>query len=341
MFFHVFSRQNPLFSHSPFLRGNLNTDVVQKVTFYHSGNQVIGADADGSNSWNHTWKGAAAGHYTVTAVAEGSAGQLIASVDNLPVAIVQQTAPTVPVISPAGETRICSGDSVILRVAAQPEGSYQWQKDGVATRDNAASLTVQAAGSYTVVVSNRCGERVSTESAVVTLQTVPRTQTISGSKEPTLCQGNVTLSVPGEAEVTYQWLLNGTVASSTGNAYEASRPGTYTLRLTNRCGTTQASNAFTIYADTLGPLLTLNPWPTALWAPTGAYHTFNVTDLVMAAQDACAGNVLDQVVITRVTSDEAELSTEDFTTNDMVIAGDCRSVQLRAELLAQPVHRVA
>jgi len=85
--------------------------------------------------------------------------------------------------------------------------------------------------------------------------------------------------------------------------------------------------------DTQGPTITLNGNVIALWPPNHKYKTVQVSDLVASASDNCdAGLGLGSVSIAKVTSDEAENGNGDGNTlNDIVIAGDCKSVQLRAE----------
>jgi hypothetical protein len=60
-----------------------------------------------------------------------------------------------------------------------------------------------------------------------------------------------------------------------------------------------------------------------------------VTDLIASASDGCDSGVnLNDVRITQVTSDEPDDvpgGGDGNTTQDMVIASDCKSVQLRAE----------
>jgi hypothetical protein len=70
-----------------------------------------------------------------------------------------------------------------------------------------------------------------------------------------------------------------------------------------------------------------------LWSPDHTYTTFNVSDLVTSVSDNCDPNVgISSVVIVKVTSDEPDDANADgFTVNDIVIASDCKSVQLRAE----------
>jgi hypothetical protein len=79
--------------------------------------------------------------------------------------------------------------------------------------------------------------------------------------------------------------------------------------------------------DTGAPTITLNGNQIALWSPNHSYHTVNVSDLVASASDSCDANVnLTGVVIAQVSSDEGNNSS-----GDILIAGDCKSVQLRAE----------
>ena len=70
-----------------------------------------------------------------------------------------------------------------------------------------------------------------------------------------------------------------------------------------------------------------------LWSPDHTYKTFNVSDLVSGVSDNCDPNMgISGVKIVSVYSDEPDDATADGSTvNDIVIAADCKSVQLRAE----------
>jgi len=70
-----------------------------------------------------------------------------------------------------------------------------------------------------------------------------------------------------------------------------------------------------------------------MWPPNHQYPTFRVTDFVVSPTDGCDTDLgAGAVVIAQVTSDEPENSGGDGNTvNDIAIAPDCRSVQLRAE----------
>jgi hypothetical protein len=81
------------------------------------------------------------------------------------------------------------------------------------------------------------------------------------------------------------------------------------------------------------PTITLNGQTPSMSPPNHKYHTFQVTDFVTGASDNCDSSVNgNSVYITQVTSDEAENGPGSGNTlNDIVIAADCKSVQLRAE----------
>ncbi len=70
-----------------------------------------------------------------------------------------------------------------------------------------------------------------------------------------------------------------------------------------------------------------------LLPPNHDYHTFKIADLVSSVTDTCDASLgLANAVITQISSDEAvNASGSGNTQNDIVIASDCRSAQLRIE----------
>lgn len=83
------------------------------------------------------------------------------------------------------------------------------------------------------------------------------------------------------------------------------------------------------------PTITLSTNPLTLFPPNHSYRTITVSDMVVSAGDTGDPNLdINDVVIAQVTSDEVEDapgSSDGNTFNDIVIAADCKSVQLRAE----------
>jgi hypothetical protein len=83
--------------------------------------------------------------------------------------------------------------------------------------------------------------------------------------------------------------------------------------------------------DTQGPSITTTG--KTLWSPDHKYVSFNVSDLVTSASDNCDPTVtIGSVRIVSASSDEPDDADADGSTiNDIVIAADCHSVQLRSE----------
>ena len=75
--------------------------------------------------------------------------------------------------------------------------------------------------------------------------------------------------------------------------------------------------------------------PISFWPANHKYVTIAITQSVIAVTDACAGNInVNNVIIISVSSDEPEDVTgggDGNTTEDIVIADDCQSVQVRRE----------
>jgi hypothetical protein len=71
-----------------------------------------------------------------------------------------------------------------------------------------------------------------------------------------------------------------------------------------------------------------------LWPPNHKYSTVYLSDFVLSVTDNCSEISVENVVITSVSSDEAEDANgngDGNTLNDIVIAADCKSVELRRE----------
>jgi FG-GAP-like repeat len=84
---------------------------------------------------------------------------------------------------------------------------------------------------------------------------------------------------------------------------------------------------------TLPPVITLRP-AIELWPPDHKYHIITIAQMVQSVSDDSDGNLFNNVVIEKVTSDEpddASRKADGTTINDIVIAGDCKSVRLRSE----------
>lgn len=154
---------------------------------------------------------------------------------------------------------------------------------------------------------------------------------VSVANDPGLCGAVVNYDTPGDASC-------GTVSCDhpSGSFFPV---GETTVVCTSSAGPT--CDFKVIVTDEEAPVITTNSAIT-LWPPNHSYSTIAVTDLVVSAVDNCdAGVGVGSVVITQVTSDEAENGTGDGNTlNDIVIGADCKSVQLRAERMGSGNGRV-
>jgi|GEM_PF-1882135 len=148
------------------------------------------------------------------------------------------------------------------------------------------------------------------------------------------CGANVTYTEPSGPDC-------GTVTCDhpTGSFFPV---GTTTVTCKSSVDPTASCSFKVTVKDTQAPEITTIARPVTLWPPNHKYATFEVSDLVLAASDNCDTTVdVDSVSIPRVTSDEPENDGGDGnTSNDIVIAPDCKSVQLRAERMGGGNGRV-
>ena len=80
------------------------------------------------------------------------------------------------------------------------------------------------------------------------------------------------------------------------------------------------------------PVIGVPEEPIELWPPNHEYHEISLEDVITDVDDNEDDLSVDDVTITSVTSDEEENGEGDGnTTDDIVIAEGCQSVQLRAE----------
>ncbi len=109
---------------------------------------------------------------------------------------------------------------------------------------------------------------------------------------------------------------------------------TITWRATDASGNYSECTQTVTVIDTEKPTITIDAnQQMSFWPPNHQYQTVRVTDFVLSAQDNCDTTVnRSKVYITKITSDEAENGPGSGNTlNDIVIASDCKTAQLRAE----------
>lgn len=84
--------------------------------------------------------------------------------------------------------------------------------------------------------------------------------------------------------------------------------------------------------DTEPPIITGITEALLVWPPNHKYKTYHIEDFVSSVSDDCTDLSLDDLIITQVTSNEADDAKGDgHTVNDIIISADGKSVDLRTE----------
>ncbi|HEY0765264.1 MAG TPA: hypothetical protein VGD61_22990 [Pyrinomonadaceae bacterium] len=245
---------------------------------------------------------------------------------------------------PADQT-VCQGVTASFSTTASGDNlHYAWTVDGSPFNGDSSSINVPtgslSTGSHTVVVTvtGSCGTVV--QSANLTVN--PNTATTDPADQ-SVCQGtnaNFSTTASGVGPFSYAWTLDGNPVG--GNSPNVSIPtgslsvGNHTVVVTTTgasCGSAMQTAILNVTGGT--PVINLITNSVSVWPPNHQYQTFNVSDFVSSATGGCSGNtdLTSSVVIQKVSSDEPENSSgaDGNTVNDIVIAANCKSVQLRRE----------
>jgi len=245
---------------------------------------------------------------------------------------------------PADQT-VCQGTTASFSTSATGENlHYAWTLDSSPFGGDTSSINVPtgslSVGSHTVglTVTGSCG--TVTQSATLMVQAPTAT---TDPADQTVCQGtdaHFATTASGTGPFHYAWTLDGSpfngdsasITVPTGSLSVGNH--TVTVTTTGTCGTATQTATLTVTSPT--PTINLSATSATMWPPNHQYQTFNVSDFVSSATAGCdsSTDVTSSVVIQKVSSDEAEdnPSGGDGTTlNDIVIAPDCKSVQLRRE----------
>jgi DNA/RNA endonuclease G (NUC1) len=196
--------------------------------------------------------------------------------------------------------------------------------------------------SFTYTISDGNG---GTDTATVNINVTPVNDAPvanAGLDQTPFCTAAVSLDGTGSSDVddasntlTYVWTEGSTVIASGANPTVALSLGvhTITLTVTDPHGLSSQDTVTITVLDNSLPVITLTGQTIVLESANHQYETINLSSLVASASDSCDPTVdLSDVVISQATSDEAENGIGDGgTSNDIVIAPDCKSVQLRAE----------
>jgi hypothetical protein len=246
-----------------------------------------------------------------------------------------------PVVADAGtdQTVECAGATTAVTLdgtASTGPGtlSYTWT-EGATTLGTGATLGISLpVGPHTITLTVTSSGGGSDDDTVQIniVDTIAPTIMLNGAN-PMTVECHTSFSDPGATasdgcagDLTGAIMVSGSVNPNV--------VGTYMLTYSVTDGSNNASVIRTVnVVDTTPPVITLNGASPSMWPANHKYRNFQVTDFVASVTDSCGTSLgVSSVVISRVTSDELENSAGDGNTlNDIVIAANCKSVQLRAE----------
>jgi hypothetical protein len=200
---------------------------------------------------------------TITVTANNSCG----SSSPRTISVTVNSAPSTPVITPAGPLTVCSGVPITLSVQSPQSGvTYYWSND--AMTGNSHTVTDFNGGLYCYAY-NSCGN--SNNSNTVSISLISPPQVSASASLNTVCSGS-TITLNGNAIGATSWNWsgpNGFNSTLQNASVIATISGVYTLTATNSCGSNSASTA---YVNVFTP-------------PTGVSASTSTTT-------ACSGNTI-------------------------------------------------
>ncbi len=237
--------------------------------------------------------------------------------------------------TPPVDQTVCAGQSVTFSVnAAGTSPTYQWRKGGVNISGATSSsytktgVTTADAGSYDVVVSvNNCTS-VTSSPAILTINTAP-TITTQPAASQIICLGTsvtFSLTATGTPAPTYQWKKGEiNISGATGSSYtiasvSAADAATYTVLVSNNCGSVTSSNAV-LTTTTVGSWIgvTSTDWFTASNWGCGVIPT-STTDVTIPVSTPFMPNIIGGGAVCRNITNNGGLTISG--TNNLDVYGD-------------------
>jgi hypothetical protein len=208
---------------------------------------------------------------------------------------------------------------------------------GTITGTTADPMTYTAQGTFTVLWSYDDGNgntSTQTQTVIVDDVTAP---TITAPADLTVDADAGACAATVVALGTATTGDNCSIATSSNDHSSSTYPiGTtiVTWTATDAVGNTQTATQSVTVVDNQAPVLTLAS-EAEIWSRNHDYRTFDIGSMITGISDNCTSDLgTSDARIWKVTSDELEESAssgDGNTLDDIVIAGDCQSVQLRRE----------
>ncbi len=248
------------------------------------------------------------------------------------VTVTDGTPPTITAPPPSFASANSSCQAAIPDVAT---GSATDNCGPVTVTQSPAAGTLVGLGPHPITITATDGAgNTSTATTTFTVNdTTGPVITLNGAN-PYYVECHTTFVDPGATATDN---CSGNVAVVATGVVNSNVPGTYTrtYTATDAAGNTTTTTRTVIVRDSSAPTINVTAQSLELWPPNHKYETYTVASLVTSVTDSCNTSLgISAVRIASVTSDELDDDPnggDGNTTNDMVIAADCKSVQLRAE----------
>ncbi|WP_430403139.1 FG-GAP-like repeat-containing protein [Fluviicola sp.] len=223
------------------------------TTFCSGGSVILTSSASSNNLWStgettQSITVTTSGSYTVEQIVSGCT-----SGNSTATSVTVNPNPSVPTITAGGPTTFCAGGSVVLTSSAAAGNVWS-------TSATTQSITVTAAGSYSVNVTNGFGCTTSSASPItVIVNPIPSVPTITAGGPTTFCSGNNVVLTSSAASGNL-WSTGETTQSIT-----VTTSGSYTVeQILSGCssGASASTN------------VTVNPTPATPTISAGGLTTF-------------------------------------------------------------------
>jgi len=227
------------------------------VTYSWTGNSIVSGGTTSSPTVN------AVGNYTVTVTDTITGCTATASV----LVNLNNTPPNVSTVSPVSFNCITGTTGTISVTSSTPGVSYSWSGPGVVSGGTSNIPSINAPGTYTVVVTNPANGCTATGTVLVT--TFTQQPNVSGSTGITLncitTSGTITANSTTSG-VNYSWTGPGVVSGTNTSTPTVNAGGTYTVTVTATNGCTKTATVLVTNNNTppnvsLNSTLTLNCVP--------------------------------------------------------------------------------
>jgi len=255
--------------------------------FCSAGSKTLTSSSATGNQWylegvllngatNQTVSADTAGHYTVVVTTNGCSSAASAATN-----VTINPTPAKPVVTAGGPTTFCADGSVTL--TSSSASGNQWSLNGnPITGATNQSFVATASGNYTATVTTLGCVSSASDPAVVTVNPLPATPTITPGGPTTFCTGG-SVALNSSSASGNQWFLNGNaITSATNQLFTATASGSYTVKVTNANTCTSAASA--------AATVTVSPMPATPTIAPGGPTTFCTGGSVNLTSSSESGN---------------------------------------------------